>query len=360
MNVLFTIRGNEPFVSQQAQIELMIGLKEYGVNTLLIGNFSDEVAENLNAKKVTYEKVYPKKSIDKDFINDLKELVDKYQIDLVHSIDGKSTRNALIALKKTNIKIVTYFGSTSLHWYDPSSYLTYLNSRVDAIIANSQYVYEHVKKQLFGSRKNKVTRIYKGYNPRWFAHEVEKDMGEFGIPKEALVVTLVGNHRKVKGTKYFLESSYHLKTDKEVHYVLVGDNTDHADFQKLKANSPIGKNIHLLERRYDVISILKSSDIYAQTSLEEGFGRAISEAMCVGKPIVMTDAGGCTELIDENSGIVVPKKDSKAIGTAISSLINNDELRETMGNNAKERINTVYHISQTVKDTYQLYQSLIS
>ena len=49
-----------------------------------------------------------------------------------------------------------------------------------------------------------------------------------------------------------------------------------------------------------------------QTSLEEGFGRAISEAMSVGKPIVMTDAGGCTELIDEHSGIIVPKKKSES------------------------------------------------
>jgi len=360
MNVLFSIRGNEPYVSQQAQIELMIGLKKHGANTLIIGNFSNEVETHLKTLNINYEKVFPKKSIDKNFINDFKTLIEKHQIDLVHSIDGKSTRNALIALKKSAVKIVTYFGSTSLHWYDPSSYLTYLNPRIDAIICNSQYVYNHVKNQLFGKKKLKAVRIYKGYNPEWFVDSSSKDLKEFSIPKDAIVVSLVGNHRKVKGIKYFLESSYYLESDKNIHYLLIGDKTDHPDFQKIKDNSPISDKIHLLGQRNDVVSILKSTDIYTQTSLEEGFGRAISEAMSIGKPIIMTDAGGCTELIDENSGIIVLKKDSKSIAKAISKLANDDSLRIQMGVNAKNRIKNVYHIEKTVNDTLSLYQRLLN
>ena len=113
-------------------------------------------------------------------------------------------------------------------------------------------------------------------------------------------------------------------------------------------------------KRNDVISILKSIDIYAQTSIDEGFGRAISEAMCLGKPIVMTDAGGCTELIDENSGLIVPIKDSKAIGKAITTLINDDSLRKQMGINAKKRIQEVYHIDKTVEDTLKVYKQLLN
>jgi hypothetical protein len=43
-----------------------------------------------------------------------------------------------------------------LYWHDLSSYLTYLNPRVDKIICNSIYVFEHVKKQLFKKNKNKT------------------------------------------------------------------------------------------------------------------------------------------------------------------------------------------------------------
>ena len=360
MNVLFVIKGNEPYVSQQAQIELAIGLQAKGVNILLTGNFSQEVESHLKDLPLKYKKVFPNKSIDKEYTEKFKGLLDAHQIDLVHFVDGKSARNGIPALKGTSIKSVIYFGSTSLHWYDPTSYFTYLSPHIDAIIGNSNFVYTHVKAQLFGKHKEKAVRIFKGYNPDWFSNAEPKDLSEFGIDKKDLVVCLVGNHRKVKGTKYYLESSYHLKTDKKVHYILIGDNTQNETFQKIKAGSPIKDQIHLLGRRNDVVSILKSCDIYAQTSLEEGFGRAISEAMSVGKPIVMTNAGGCTELIDEDSGIIVPLKDSQAIGIAISKLLNDDALRIQMGKNAQHRIETVYHINDTITDTLNLYQRLLN
>jgi glycosyltransferase involved in cell wall biosynthesis len=360
MNVLFVIKGNEPYVSQQAQVELAIGLQEKGVNILLTGNFTEEVESHLKQLPIQYKKVFPTKSIDKEYTEKFREVLQEYQIDLVHFVDGKSARNGIPALKGTAIKSVIYFGSASLHWYDPTSYFTYLSPQIDAIIGNSNFVYKHVKAQLFGKNKAKAVRIFKGYNPDWFVNVEAADLSEFGIDKDDLVVCLVGNHRKIKGTKYYLESSYYLNTDKKVHYILIGDNTQNDSFQKIKAGSPIKDQIHLLGRRNDVVSILKSCDIYAQTSLEEGFGRAISEAMSVGKPIVMTNAGGCTELIDEDSGIIVPLKDSKAIGAAISKLLNDDTLRIQMGENAKKRIETVYHINDTVTDTLNLYQRLLN
>ena len=82
--------------------------------------------------------------------------------------------------------------------------------------------------------------------------------------------------------------------------------------------------------------------------------------MSVGKPIVMTNAGGCTELIDEQSGIIVPIKNSKAIGEAISKLVNDNSLRLEIGKNAEQRIQTVYHINDTIKDTLNLYKQLLS
>ncbi len=360
MNILFVIKGNEPYVSQQAQIELVVGLQKKGVNILLTGNFSKEVESNLKELEVNYKKIFPVKKIDKNYIQNFKEVLKDYQIDLVHFVDGKSARSGLIALKNTTIKSVIYFGSGSLHWYDPSSYLTYLNPNIDAIICNSQFVYKHVRKQLYGKHKDKAVQIYKGYNPKWFVNDTAKDLSEFGVPKDAIVVSLIGNHRKIKGTKYFLQSSYYLESKKKIHYVLIGDKTQNSKLLKLKNNSKIADKIHLLGRREDVVSILKSTDIYVQTSLEEGFGRAISEAMSVGKPIVMTDAGGCTELIDEYSGIVTPLKNPKAIAKAISKLANDDDLRTKMGIKAKERISTVYHINDTVNKTLNLYQQLLN
>lgn len=360
MRVLFVIKGNEPYISQQAQIELAVGLQKKGVNILLTGNFSKEVEVHLNNHSLAYKNVFPRKSVDRQYTKDFEQLIKEHQIELVHFVDGKSARNGLPVIKKSNVKSVIYFGSTSLHWYDPTSYFTYLSPHLDTIIANSDYVYHHVKAQLFKNQEERVARIFKGYNPDWFSDVQAKDLSEFGIPKDAITVCLVGNHRKIKGTKYFLQASHFIKSDRNVHFILIGDQTDSETFQRIKEKSPMKDRIHLMGHRSDIIPILKSIDVYTQTSLDEGFGRAISEAMSLEKPIVMTDAGGCTELIDKDSGIVVPKKDAKAIGQAISKLVNDDDLRHQMGINAKKRIASVYHIDKTIDDTLKLYQRLLN
>lgn len=361
MNVLFVIQAYGGINSQIAQLALAAGLQKH-INLILTGVFSDEAKKYLYTKNVSFIELYPQKKIDTEYSKELSKLFVKYNVNIVHFIDGKASRSGLIALQKfPKIKAVTYFGSVSLHWYDPTSYLTYLNPRIDTIIGNSNYVFNHVKKQLIGKKnKQKAIRIFKGYNPDWFKEVTAFDYTTIGIPKDAIVVTSIGNHRKIKGTKYFLASSYFLDTKKDIHYILIGGNTDTKHLKKIADNSPITKKIHVLGARGDVPSLLKGADMYVQTSLSEGFGRAISEAMCLGKPIIMTNAGGCTELIDKNSGVVVPLKDSKAIGKAISTLANDDKLRDQMGNNAKERITNVYHISRTIKETLELYTQLMN
>ena len=360
MNVLVTINCKGPFSVYRAQIEMICLLQNKRVDIKVIGFFDSQIKEFFDTKGVKNSNIFPKTTIDKQYINDVKNIIVNDNIDILHILDGKSLRNCVLAVKKENIKLITYFGSASLYWHDLSSYLTYLNPRVDKIICNSIYVFNHVKKQLFRKHKNKVIKIYKGYDPSWFESINPFNYSSLGISKNCMIITLAGTNTKNKRITDFIESSKFLTTEKEVHYIIIGKYTKNYGLEKYKNKSPMKNNIHLLGLRPDAISLIKGSDIYVQTSLSEGFGRAISEAMSVGKPIIMTNAGGCTELIDETCGIITPIKNSLAIGKAISSLVNNDELRHQMGINAKKRIKKVYHIHDTVEDTFKLYNQILN
>jgi len=345
----------------RAQFELLIGLKKKGVDITIMATCSEEILTYFQNATIPVIQDYPETKVDLEYVKRLRKIIVENNFNIVHVFNGKEIRNAVIATKGLPIKLISYMGSVSLHWHDPSAYLTYLSPRNDKIICNSNYVYEHAKKQLIGKSKQKAIRIYKGYDSNWFINTKAFDYSSIGIPKDAIIVCMAANYRKgkVKGIRYFLESSYFLKTDRNVHYIMLGIGYDSPKISNLVANSPIKNNIHLLGARTDAVALIKGADIYVQTSLKEGFGRAISEAMCVGKPIIMTDAGGCTELIDDKSGIVVPVKDSKAIGGAINLLAENDELRVQMGIAAKKRIERVYNIEDTIKETYDLYSSLM-
>lgn len=359
MNVLVTINCKGPFSVYRAQIEMICLLKNKGIDIKVIGFYDDKIKSFFDDKGINNSNIFPKSPIDKHYIHDVKNIIVNENIDILHVLDGKSLRNCVLAVKKEKVKLITYFGSASLYWHDLSSYLTYLNPRVDKIICNSLYVFNHVKKQLFKKNKKKVIKIYKGYNPNWFTNIDPFDYSSLGIPKNAIVVTLAGTNTKNKRITDFIKSSKFLSTKKEVHYVIIGKFTKDRGLEKYKNQSPLRNNIHILGLRTDAISLIKGSNIYVQTSLSEGFGRAISEAMSVGKPIIMTDAGGCTELIDETCGIITPIKNPIAIGRAISGLVNNDELRIQMGINAKLRMENRYHIDDTVEDTYELYHQLL-
>ena len=356
MNVLVTINCKGPFSVYRAQIEMICLLQSKGVNIKVIGFYDSLIKDFFDTKGINNSNIFPKTTIDKQYINDVKNIITDEKTDILHVLDGKSLRNCVLAVKKERIKLITYFGSASLYWHDLSSYLTYLNPRVDKIICNSIYVFDHVKKQLFKKNKNKAIKIYKGYDPNWFESVKPFDYTSLGISKNCMIVTLAGTNTKNKRISDFIKSSKFLTTKKEVHYIIIGKFTKDKGLEKYKDESPLKNNIHILGLRPDAISLIKGSDIYVQTSLSEGFGRAISEAMSVGKPIIMTNAGGSTELIDDTCGIITPIKKPIALGKAISSLINNNELRLQMGINAKKRMEKVYHIHDTVEDTFKLYQ----
>ena len=358
MNVLVTINCKGPFSVYRAQIEMICLLQNKGANIKVIGFYDSQIKDFFDTKGINNSNIFPKTTIDKQYINDVKNIIINENTDILHVLDGKSLRNCVLAVKKEKIKLITYFGSASLYWHDLSSYLTYLNPRVDKIICNSIYVFNHVKKQLFKKNKNKAVKIYKGYDPNWFESVKPFDYTSLGISKNSMIVTLAGTNTKNKRISDFIKSSKFLTTKKEVHYIIIGKFTKDKGLEKYKDESPLKNNIHILGLRPDAISLIKGSDIYVQTSLSEGFGRAISEAMCVGKPIIMTNAGGCTELIDDTCGIITPIKKPNALAKAISSLVNNDELRLQMGINAKKRMEKVYHINDTVEDTFKLYQHL--
>ncbi len=88
--------------------------------------------------------------------------------------------------------------------------------------------------------------------------------------------------------------------------------------------------------RSDVDSFYAEADVFLLTSFSEGWPLVIVEAAKHGLPIVMTDVGSAGDLIiNKESGLVVPINDVVALTTAMGRLIQDEELRLTLGRNAK-------------------------
>lgn len=83
----------------------------------------------------------------------------------------------------------------------------------------------------------------------------------------------------------------------------------------------------------------KMADIFVLPSVQENWGLVVNEAMNFELPVIATDAVGSTaDLVDESNGCVVPADDSSAINRAVSTILNDERLREEMGEVSRRRI----------------------
>lgn len=168
------------------------------------------------------------------------------------------------------------------------------------------------------------------------------DMQKFArhpLPKEP-VVLMVARLVWSKGIREYVEAA---KTIKEkiptVRFLLVGgldENSEALSKEELYEITNTGV-IEYMGYQNDVRPYLKECSIFTLPSYHEGKGTAILEAQAVGRPIVTTDAPGCSEtVIDGYNGLIVPAKDGKKLAEKIEYLIIHPDERVRMANNAYE------------------------
>lgn len=110
----------------------------------------------------------------------------------------------------------------------------------------------------------------------------------------------------------------------------------------------------------ELMQILQCSDIFVMASLFEGFGLAPAEAMALERPVICSQVGGLTDLIENGvSGILVPPANPEALAEAIAKLIVNPTLREQLGKAGRKRIETCFNV-EVIADRYvQYYQKIL-
>lgn len=88
----------------------------------------------------------------------------------------------------------------------------------------------------------------------------------------------------------------------------------------------------------------------------EGVPKVLIEAAACGKPIVTTDIPGCREIVkDQFNGLLIPPGDSQAIFKAIKTLVNNPNLRKSMGQQGRQRVIAEYSLNTVIAKTLQFY-----
>jgi glycosyltransferase involved in cell wall biosynthesis len=230
-----------------------------------------------------------------------------------------------------------------------------------SIVNVSQHQVKHFAFPL-NSGKVKVIRNGVRVVPRSDFNEAELSRfrrEDLGIISDDQIITYVGNFRSVKGHIFLLQAMQMvLKEWADAQLLLVGDGYLKNEIEKMSNQYGIREKVHFLGFRKDVMRLLAVSDMFASPSLDETTSIAILEAMSMGVPIVATDVGGNSELLDDHTGLLVPAMNPRALAEGILFLLVNKDLGLRLGRNAMDRVKENFGSEFMAKEYENLYLNL--
>jgi len=184
---------------------------------------------------------------------------------------------------------------------------------------------------------------------------------EFGIPRNAYAICMIGRLVEEKGIIEFLVAASSLASRyKSVYFVLVGgrlpsDHDNSVDRNIKYAKNSIGDRLVLPGMRGDIPDILSAMDLFVLPSWREGMPRTIIEAMMMGLPVVATDIRGSREeVVDGETGLLVPVRDSVALGKAIERFILHPKWGRELGSAGRRRALSLYDESRVIARQVEL------
>ncbi len=154
------------------------------------------------------------------------------------------------------------------------------------------------------------------------------------LSSEKPVMLFVGNLVFQKGVKYLLEAKKLMKTDAEL--VIVGDGPLRHDLE-MKVHDDDIPDVVFTSARRDVNEIMPSADVFVLPSISEGFPITILEAMASGLPVVTTNVGGISEVMNEDVGIMVKPSNPRELASALDKILENKKLITGRGVAAREQ-----------------------
>ena len=137
-------------------------------------------------------------------------------------------------------------------------------------------------------------------------------------------------------------------------FVVVGDRlpSDHASpvtIELEQARIALGARLIVTGLRDDVPDLLAALDIFTLPSYREGMPRTIIEAMMMALPVVATNIRGSREeVMDGETGILVPVRDAHALAEALVGLVDDVGERRRMGDAGRERALALFDESTIV------------
>ena len=186
----------------------------------------------------------------------------------------------------------------------------------------------------------------------------DTDRAALGIAPGAVVVGTIGRLVDQKDHATLIRAAARVTSAQpETFFIIAGYGQLRDQLESQIAESGLTDRVRLLGEITDPQRFYALVDVFVLTSRWEGFPVVLLEAMAAGKPVVSTDVGGITEMIEHGkSGMLCPPGNDEGLAAALLRVVQNAGLRARYGAQGHERVVSLFAIQRLISEWHEIYR----
>jgi len=211
-------------------------------------------------------------------------------------------------------------------------------------------------KKLLMPYKKKISIIPNGIDLALF-----KKSASGSVKKNSLLfISILDKHHEFKGLDYLLEALKMVKRDfPDIELTIVGEGELKKHYQQKARLLDLDDNVRFIGevKQEDLVSYYNAASVFILPSTEiEGFGIVLLEAMACNVPVIATSIVGTSSDIKKyNAGLIVEPRKAEELAQAITTIIRDPTLAETMGSNGRNLVEEKYDWKEIAKQIENIY-----
>jgi len=306
---------------------------------------------------------------DRKTILDLRDAIAAFRPDVVHVTGIRSVLlKVLVAMRpfETVAMVHERIAAAGMNVFSPLDPFLFRTRRIDRLIMPSRamlnnWMGSHYLRWLAPPRRNEVLHYAFNLPAPTSAEQKRVLQRELGLNPDAFIIGSVCNIRPWKAVAFVAEIVASLDTARPVIFAVVGGwRSTHSQYiEKIRAAG--GERLALLGHIPQAERVMPAFDLYTTPTYlpGESFGMAFAEAMSHGVPGITMNYGASAEVCDHgHTGYALPENKS-VWRRHILELIENDALRTSMGQAARQRIAERFSPENRASDYFRIYQTAI-
>jgi len=322
-------------------------------------------AEDLKKDNIRFFELDRQPGFDINLIKKIRSIIKNNNIDIIHCHQYTPWVYGVIAAVLTKTRVI--FTEHGRFHPDSSTWKRKLVNPILNLFTDQVTAISKATKQALVEFENinetSIDVVYNGITPLAVVQsDVDKLRIELSIAQSHNILGTIARFDPIKNHIMMLKAfSLVLEQQPNTTLIIVGDGEEREKIEACIKQLNLAQNVILTGYQTKPHNYLALMDIYLLSSFSEGTSMTLLEAMSLGKPCVVTDAGGNPEIvIDGENGFVTPNDNAQKFAQGITNILESAVITNQLGQASKSRFESHFSEMNMNKQYHYLYSQVIS